>query len=38
MSDYSLHKANDLAGEERLLIERWLGRSLAGDETISVNT
>ena len=37
MSDYFLRKASDLAADERLLIERWLGRSLAGDETISVN-
>jgi hypothetical protein len=26
-----------LAGDERLLVERWLGRPLANDETISVN-
>jgi len=37
MPDYSVRKASDLAGDERLLIERWLGRSLTGDETISVN-
>ena len=37
MPDHSVHKAGDLAREERLLLERWLGRALANDETISVN-
>jgi hypothetical protein len=37
MPDYSVHKASDLAGDERKVIERWLGQSLAGDETICVN-
>jgi hypothetical protein len=26
-----------LAGDERLLVERWLGRTLSDDETIGVN-
>jgi hypothetical protein len=37
MSDHSVHKASDLPGDERLLVERWLGRLLADDETISVS-
>jgi len=37
MPDYSVHKAGDLARDERLLIERWLGRPISNDETISVN-
>jgi len=37
MPDHSIHRANDLAGDERLMIERWLGRALASDETISIN-
>jgi hypothetical protein len=37
MPDHSVHKALDLAGDERLLVERWLGRTLPDDETISVN-
>jgi len=37
MPDHSVHKAVDLAHDERLLVERWLGRALANDETISVN-
>jgi hypothetical protein len=37
MADHSIHKAGDLARDERLLIERWLGRPLSNDETISVN-
>jgi hypothetical protein len=35
--NHSVHKAIDLAHDERLLVERWLGRALANDETISVN-
>ena len=38
MQAWSVHKVSDISGDERLLIERWLGRSLAGDETISVMT
>ena len=34
---YTVHKVSDLGQEERLLFERWLGRSLSLDETISVN-
>ena len=37
MPDHSVHKVGDLAHDERLLVERLLGRSLADDETISVN-
>jgi hypothetical protein len=37
MPDHSVRKAGDLAGDERLLVERWLGRTLSDDETISVN-
>ncbi len=37
MSDHSIHRASDLAGDERMIVERWLGRALANDETISVN-
>jgi hypothetical protein len=37
MPDHSVHKAGELAGDERLLVERWIGRPLANDETISVN-
>lgn len=37
MSDHAVHKAADLPPDERLLVERWLGRVLSGDETISVN-
>jgi len=37
MSDHSVHKANELLRDERILVERWLGRVLSDDETISVN-
>jgi hypothetical protein len=37
MSDHSVHKANELPRDERILVERWLGRVLSDDETISVN-
>ena len=37
MADHSVHKASDLAQDERLVVERWLGRALSNDETISVN-
>jgi hypothetical protein len=37
MPDHSVHKAGDLARNERLIVERWLGRPLSNDETISVN-
>ena len=37
MPDHFVYKAGDLAPDERLLVERWLGRSLSSDETISVN-
>jgi len=37
MPDFSVHKANELARDERILIERWLGRPLGEDETIGLN-
>jgi hypothetical protein len=37
MPDYSIQRASDLAGDERLIVERWLGRALSNGETISVN-
>ena len=37
MPDHSIHRASDLAGDERLIVERWLGRALSNDETVSVN-
>ena len=37
MADYTVHKASDLGQDERLLFERWLGRTLSSDETLSVN-
>jgi hypothetical protein len=37
MPDHSIHRASDLAGDERLIVERWLGRTIANDDTISVN-
>lgn len=37
MPNHSVHKATDLAGDERVIVERWLGRALSGDETVSVS-
>jgi len=37
MPDHSAHKGKDLAGDERLLVERWLGRALSGGETSTLN-
>jgi hypothetical protein len=37
VSDHSIHKASELAGDERLVVERWLGRTLSNDETISIS-
>jgi hypothetical protein len=37
MRDHSVHKASDLAQDERSDGERWLGRAVFSDETISVN-
>ena len=37
MPDYSVHRAAELAGDERVVVERWLGRALSADETISVS-
>ncbi|HTS08486.1 MAG TPA: hypothetical protein VMP68_23160 [Candidatus Eisenbacteria bacterium] len=38
MPDYSVHRASELARDERLIVERWLGRALSNDETISIST
>ena len=32
-----VHRVGELAREERVLVERWLGRTLADDETVSLN-
>jgi len=37
MPDFSVQKVSDLGRDERLLFERWLGRELSSDETISIN-
>jgi hypothetical protein len=37
MPDHSIHRASDLAGDERLIVERWLGRAVSNNETISIN-
>ena len=37
MSSNSVHKAADLVREERMLVERWLGRPLSDDETVSLS-
>jgi hypothetical protein len=37
MADHSVHKAGELSNEQRLLVERLLGRALADDETISLS-
>ena len=37
MSNHSLQKAREMPRDGRLLVERWLGRVLSDDETISVN-
>jgi hypothetical protein len=37
MSNHSVHKAAELAPDERLLVERWLGRALSDNETVSVS-
>ncbi len=37
MPDHSAHRASDLARDERLIVERWLGRALSNDETISMS-
>ncbi len=31
-----LHKASELAPDERLVVERWLGRPVGQDETITL--
>ena len=37
MANSWAHRVGDLAREERMLVERWLGRALSEDETISLN-
>lgn len=37
MPDFSVHHASEPGAAEKLLFERWLGRPLGADETISVN-
>ena len=37
MANSWVHRVGDLAREERMLVERWLGRALADDETVSLN-
>jgi hypothetical protein len=37
MSNHSLHKAGEMPRDQRLLVERWLGRVLSDDETIGVS-
>jgi hypothetical protein len=32
-----VHRVSDLEREERMLVERWLGRAVSDDETISLN-
>ena len=36
MPDHSIRRANDLAVDERLIVERWLGRAVSNEETISI--
>ena len=37
MANSWVHRVGDLAREERMLVERWLGRAVSEDETISLN-
>jgi hypothetical protein len=37
MPNHSVHKASDLAPDERKFVERWLGRALSRDETVTLN-
>ena len=37
MSNHSLHKAGEMPRDERLLVERWLGRVLSDHDIIGVN-
>jgi hypothetical protein len=37
MPDHSVHKATDFPPDERSIVERWLGRALSDNETVSVN-
>jgi hypothetical protein len=37
LPDFSVHRASELGREELQLFEKWLGRTLGADETISVN-
>ena len=36
MPNNSVHRVSDLALKERMLVERWLGRTLSEDETVSL--
>ncbi len=36
MANTWVHRVGDLLQEERLLVERWLGRTVSEDETISL--
>ena len=36
MPNHSVHKASDLASDERMFVERWLGRALSTDETVTL--
>ena len=37
MPNHSVHKASDLAPDERMFVERWLGRALSRHETVTLN-
>ena len=37
MANSWVYRVGDLAREERMLVERWLGRAVSEDETISLN-
>jgi len=37
MANICVHRVSDLAPEERNLVERWLGRAVSEDETITLN-
>ena len=36
MPNHFVQRAADLTGDERVIVERWLGRALSADETIRV--
>jgi len=37
LPDRFVHRADELAQDERRILERWLGRPIGNDETISLN-